>query len=59
MTPLPGEDPDVTFDIPSGEVHLTRRKKHERYTQIRRTGSFGWTLGPDNLLTRKIVLTTS
>jgi hypothetical protein len=54
MTPLPGEDPDVTFDIPSGEVHLTRRKQHQRYTQIRRTGRFGWTLGPDNLLTRKI-----
>lgn len=54
MTPLPGEDPDVTFEIPSGEVHLTRRKKHERYTQIRRTGSFGWTLGPDNLLTQLI-----
>lgn len=54
MALRPDEDADVSFEIPTGDVHLTRRKKHKRYTQIRRAGSFGWTLGPDNLLTQKI-----
>lgn len=53
--PLPPDaDPDVSFDLSCGTVHLTRMKKHNRFTAIRRGGSFGWTLGPENALTDKI-----